>query len=106
MLMAMTDETTGDNWEGKDEVLNDMWVDESRKKRKDTGVKSATRIWKVLVVNDHVVNAFCLPGGKIVVFIGLLEHFRIDEEIATIIVLEYILSLLSLSHNIVFPFVF
>ncbi|MFS7919811.1 putative peptidase M48 [Helianthus anomalus] len=41
--------------------------------------------WEVLLVNDHVVNAFCLPGGKIVVFIGLLEHFRTDEEIATII---------------------
>ncbi|KAL9993031.1 hypothetical protein Hdeb2414_s0007g00238231 [Helianthus debilis subsp. tardiflorus] len=43
MLMAMTEETmAGDNWEGKDEVLNDMWVDESRKKGKDEGVKSAT----------------------------------------------------------------
>ncbi|KAJ0914164.1 putative peptidase M48 [Helianthus annuus] len=80
MLMAMTEETTGDNWEGKDEVLNDMWVDESRKKGKDKGVKSATAHleglrWEVLVVNDHVVNAFLLPGGKIVVFTGLLEHF-------------------------------
>ncbi|KAF5805530.1 putative peptidase M48 [Helianthus annuus] len=90
MLMAMTEETAGDKWEGKDEVLNDMWVDESRKKGKDKGVKSATAHleglkWEVLVVNDHVVNAFCLPGGKIVVFTGLLEHFRTDEEIATII---------------------
>jgi predicted Zn-dependent protease len=37
------------------------------------------------VVNEPVVNAFCLPGGKIVVFTGLLEHFRSDAEIATII---------------------
>ncbi|KAI3815841.1 hypothetical protein L1987_15524 [Smallanthus sonchifolius] len=90
MLMAMSEETGGDKWEGKDEVLNDMWVDESRKKGRDKGVKSATSHleglkWEVLVVNDHVVNAFCLPGGKIVVFTGLLEHFRTDEEIATII---------------------
>ncbi|KAG6410856.1 hypothetical protein SASPL_128927 [Salvia splendens] len=28
---------------------------------------------------------FCLPGGKIVVFTGLLNHFRADAEIATII---------------------
>jgi predicted Zn-dependent protease len=41
--------------------------------------------WEILVVNEPVVNAFCLPGGKIVVFTGLLEHFRTDAEIATII---------------------
>ncbi|CAI9300163.1 unnamed protein product [Lactuca saligna] len=67
-----------------------MWVDQSRKKGKEKGGKSANGHleglnWEVLVVNDHVVNAFCLPGGKIVVFTGLLEHFRTDEEIATII---------------------
>ncbi|KAK9059654.1 hypothetical protein SSX86_020358 [Deinandra increscens subsp. villosa] len=84
------EETGGDNWQGKDEVLNDMWVDESRKKGKDKGLMSATSHleglkWEVLVVNDQVINAFCLPGGKIVVFTGLLEHFKTDEEIATII---------------------
>ncbi|KAK2653668.1 hypothetical protein Ddye_013524 [Dipteronia dyeriana] len=31
------------------------------------------------------METFCIPGGKIVVFTGLLEHFRTDEEIATII---------------------
>lgn len=89
-LMALTEEPDRDKWQGKDEVLDDMWVDQSRKKGKDKGVKSAISHleglkWEVLVVNDHVVNAFCLPGGKIVVFTGLLEHFRTDEEIATII---------------------
>lgn len=78
------------NEQGKNEVLDDMWVDQSRKKGKEKGGKSATGHleglnWEVLVVNDHVVNAFCLPGGKIVVFTRLLEHFRTDEEIATII---------------------
>ncbi|KAK8464089.1 hypothetical protein PHAVU_011G124600 [Phaseolus vulgaris] len=41
--------------------------------------------WEILVVNEPVVNAFCLPGGKIVVFSGLFEHFKSDAEIATII---------------------
>lgn len=88
---AMSEESVGgDKWMGKDEVLDDMWVDQSRKKGKEKGEKSDTLHleglkWEVLVVNDHVVNAFCLPGGKIVVFTGLLEHFRKDEEIATII---------------------
>ncbi|KAL9666208.1 hypothetical protein QQ045_000532 [Rhodiola kirilowii] len=69
------------NWGKEDEVLDDMW---------ESGSKSATQHldglnWEVLVVNEPVVNAFCLPGGKIVVFTGLLEHFRTDAEIATII---------------------
>jgi len=41
--------------------------------------------WEILIVNEPVVNAFCLPGGKIVVFSGLFEHFKSDAEIATII---------------------
>lgn len=91
-VMALTEEIGGGGgtWPVKDEVLDDMWVDQSRKKGKDSGVKSAISHleglkWEVLVVNDKVVNAFCLPGGKIVVFTGLLEHFKTDEELATII---------------------
>lgn len=41
--------------------------------------------WEVVVVCDPAVNAFSLPGGKIVVFTGLLKHFALDAEIATII---------------------
>ncbi|KAH7300379.1 hypothetical protein KP509_24G059500 [Ceratopteris richardii] len=41
--------------------------------------------WEVLVVNKDVVNAFCLPGGKIVVFTGLLRRFSSDNEIATVL---------------------
>lgn len=32
--------------------------------------------WEVIVVDDKLVNAMCLPGGKIVVFTGLLNHFK------------------------------
>ncbi|KAK0598613.1 hypothetical protein LWI29_036304 [Acer saccharum] len=38
-----------------------------------------------MVVNKPDMIAFCIPGGRIVVFTGLLEHFGTDEEIATII---------------------
>ena len=41
--------------------------------------------WEILVVNKPDLNAFCLPGGKIVVFTGLFDHFKRDAEIATII---------------------
>jgi len=78
------------NWHREDEILDDKWVQKSRKKGQERGSQPNTSHldglnWEILVVNDPMVNAFCLPGGKIVVFTGLLEHFRSDAEIATII---------------------
>ncbi|XP_058760105.1 mitochondrial metalloendopeptidase OMA1-like isoform X1 [Vicia villosa] len=87
-LSALTDngEKVEGNWHREDEILDDNWVHKSRKKgsQPDTGHLDGLN-WEILVVNEPVVNAFCLPGGKIVVFTGLLEHFRSDAEIATII---------------------
>ncbi|KAF4396479.1 hypothetical protein F8388_005749 [Cannabis sativa] len=79
-----------EKWFRDDEILDDKWFEETRKKGQERGSQSATSHleglnWEVLVVDEPVVNAFCLPGGKIVVFTGLLEHFRSDAEIATII---------------------
>ncbi|KAJ8752947.1 hypothetical protein K2173_008682 [Erythroxylum novogranatense] len=78
------------NWYKDDEVLDDKWVQQTRRKGQEKGSRAETSHldglkWEVLVVDEPVVNAFCLPGGKIVVFTGLLEHFRSDAEIATII---------------------
>ena len=90
-LMALKErESEEGKWFKEDEILDDSWVEQSRKKGKDRGSLSATSHleglnWEVLVVNEPVVNAFCLPGGKIVVFTGLLEQFKTDAEIATII---------------------
>ncbi|KAF7820848.1 Mitochondrial metalloendopeptidase OMA1 [Senna tora] len=72
------------------ETLNALSEKESRKKGEKLGSQPSTSHleglkWEVLVVNEPVVNAFCLPGGKIVVFTGLLEHFKSDAELATVI---------------------
>ncbi|GMP70019.1 hypothetical protein CsSME_00029057 [Camellia sinensis var. sinensis] len=88
-LVALSESKEG-KWYRDDEVLGDKWVQKSRKKGKERGSKPDTGHleglnWEVLVVDEPVVNAFCLPGGKIVVFTGLLQHFRTDPEIATII---------------------
>ncbi|KAH7854007.1 hypothetical protein Vadar_009023 [Vaccinium darrowii] len=88
-IMALSESVEG-KWSRDDEILDDKWVEESRKRGKESGLQSAVAHlealnWEVLVVNEPVVNAFCLPGGKIVVFTGLLEHFKSDPEIATII---------------------
>lgn len=89
ILMALSEKPEG-SWNREDEILDDSWVKESRKKGEARGAQAATQHldglnWEVLVVDEPVVNAFCLPGGKIVVFTGLLKHFRSDAEIATII---------------------
>lgn len=41
--------------------------------------------WEVIVVDQPIFNAFCLPGGKIVVFTGLLKELSRDHEIATVL---------------------
>ncbi|KAF3331553.1 Mitochondrial metalloendopeptidase OMA1 [Carex littledalei] len=73
-----------------EENLDDKWVQESRKAGKGHGNEVATKHlerlnWEVIVVRDGMVNAFCLPGGKIVVFTGLIDNFKTDPEIATVI---------------------
>ncbi|KAK4436346.1 Mitochondrial metalloendopeptidase OMA1 [Sesamum alatum] len=79
-----------DKWHKEDEILDDQWVQKSRKKGQEKGTVSQTGHleglkWEVILVNEPVINAFCLPGGKIVVFTGLLNHFKADAEIATVI---------------------
>lgn len=88
-LTVLLDSAEG-HWSKEDEVLDDKWVQQSRKKGEERGVKSSISHleglnWEILVVDEPVVNAFCLPGGKIVVFTGLLKYFQTNEEIATII---------------------
>ncbi|KAM0879660.1 hypothetical protein ACQ4PT_034083 [Festuca glaucescens] len=73
-----------------DELLDDRWVAESRRRGKVRGAQPQTKHlnelnWEVIVVRDNLVNAMCLPGGKIVVFTGLLDHFKTDAEIATVL---------------------
>ncbi|XP_066322546.1 LOW QUALITY PROTEIN: mitochondrial metalloendopeptidase OMA1-like [Miscanthus floridulus] len=73
-----------------DEVLDDRWVTESRSRGKARGAQPQTGHldglnWEVIVVKDDIVNAFCLPGGKIVVFTGLLNKFKADAEVATVL---------------------
>uniref|UniRef100_A0A0E0K4Z9 Peptidase M48 domain-containing protein n=1 Tax=Oryza punctata TaxID=4537 RepID=A0A0E0K4Z9_ORYPU len=73
-----------------EEVLDDRWVTESRDRGKARGAQPETRHldglnWEVIVVRDDLVNAMCLPGGKIIVFTGLLNHFKNDAEIATVL---------------------
>lgn len=42
--------------------------------------------WQVNVINDKTVNAWCMPGGKIVVYSGIINTLKLtDAELAAII---------------------
>ena len=41
--------------------------------------------WEFNLINDKQVNAFCMPGGKIVVYEGLLRLTASDDELAVVV---------------------
>jgi len=41
--------------------------------------------WEFSLIKDNSVNAFCMPGGKIVVFEGLLPLISTEDELAVVI---------------------
>ena len=40
--------------------------------------------WEFNLVEDKQVNAFCLPGGKVVVYTGILNLAKNDDQLATV----------------------
>lgn len=41
--------------------------------------------WEVNVLDKEQINAFCLPGGKLAVFLGLVQVAQNDDQLATVI---------------------
>ena len=50
-----------------------------------TGSAASSFNWQVSVVNSDQVNAFCLPGGKIVVYTGILPVAESEAGLATVV---------------------
>jgi metalloendopeptidase OMA1, mitochondrial len=48
-------------------------------------IRGYTFEWEVTVIRDSQVNAFCLPGGKMVVFTGILPVAETDDQLATVL---------------------
>ncbi len=40
--------------------------------------------WEFNLVEDKAKNAFCLPGGKVVVYTGILDVAKTDSQLATV----------------------
>ena len=49
-----------------------------------TGEAAQTFDWRVSLVRSSQINAFCLPGGKIVVYTGILPVTRNEAGLATV----------------------
>ena len=41
--------------------------------------------WQVSVIRSEQANAFCLPGGKIAVYTGILKHTQTDAGLASVL---------------------
>jgi len=52
---------------------------------RENGLPTNVYDWEFSVIdNDEIVNATCLPGGKIVFYSGIFEYTRDDNGIATV----------------------
>lgn len=50
-----------------------------------TGKAGANFDWKVSLISDNQQNAFCLPGGKIVVYTGIIPVTQNEAGLATVL---------------------
>jgi predicted Zn-dependent protease len=41
--------------------------------------------WEFNLIAENTVNAFCMPGGKIVVYEGILQLMAVDDELAVVL---------------------
>jgi predicted Zn-dependent protease len=41
--------------------------------------------WELKIINDTVLNAFCLPGGKIYVYTGLINYLDNEAQLAGVL---------------------
>lgn len=62
-------------------------ADATEKYLRASGLESelANFAWEFNLVNDNQINAFCMPGGKIVVYEGLMNLVSSEDELAVVV---------------------
>jgi metalloendopeptidase OMA1, mitochondrial len=63
---------------------HDMVVRVAERLARATGDAARDFRWQVSLVRSPQVNAFCLPGGKIVVFTGILPYAKYEDGLAAV----------------------
>lgn len=63
---------------------HDLVVKVAERLARATGDDARDFKWQVSVVRSPQANAFCLPGGKIVVFTGILPYAKTEEGLAAV----------------------
>ncbi len=63
---------------------NDLGADHSASPRNGT-TRAAKWKWEVNLIGSKQINAFCMPGGKIAFFTGILDQLKLsDDEVAMV----------------------
>ncbi len=63
---------------------HDMVVRVAQRLARVTGEAARDFKWQVSLIRSPQANAFCLPGGKIAVFTGILPHTRTEAGLAAV----------------------
>ncbi len=92
ILMSQSQELALGEESYKDVLSKSKVVKETKesKKVKEIGFKIAKAInrddyeWEFNLVENKAKNAFCLPGGKVVVYTGILAVAKNDDQLATV----------------------
>jgi len=53
-------------------------------KRKHLGKRIKDYQWEFNLVNENIPNAWCMPGGKVVVYAGILPYTRTEAGLAVV----------------------
>ncbi|MDO4722451.1 M48 family metallopeptidase [Porphyromonas circumdentaria] len=69
-----------------EKVCRDI-ADATTKYLQSNGMEALARQmeWQFTLIADRRVNAFCMPGGKIVIYTGILSLCATDAELATVV---------------------
>lgn len=60
-------------------------VDAVNKYGQQLKIDTSSFNWEIKLVEDDTVNAWCMPGGKIVVYTGILKYANTEDKLAVVV---------------------